>query len=180
MAGAGLNKVMLIGNLGKDPEVRYTQNSQPVASFTLATSESWTDKSGQKQDRTEWHKIVVWGKQAELCGQYLTKGRQVFVEGKLQTREWTNKEGAKQYTTEVVALQVTFLQGGERKGTGARTEPDDFGPPPPGLDEGSAGSPAGGGASYGGRGGGGEPPQGSPSQGRSGGAGGAGGEDLPF
>jgi single-strand DNA-binding protein len=175
MAGAGLNKVMLIGNLGKDPEVRYTQNSQPVASFSLATSESWTDKAGQKQEKTEWHKIVVWGKQAELCGQYLSKGRQVFVEGKLQTREWTNKEGAKQYTTEVVALQVTFLQGGERKGPGARGEPDDFGPPPPGMDDGPSAAPsAGGPASYGGRGGG-EPPQAGPGRG-----GGVGGEDIPF
>ena len=87
---AGLNKVMLIGNLGKDPEVRYTPSGQAVANFNIATNESWTDKAGQKQERTEWHRIVVWGKAAELCGEYLSKGRQVYIEGKLQTREWTN------------------------------------------------------------------------------------------
>src|SRR5213082_568034 len=120
MAGSGVNKVILVGNLGKDPEVRYTPSGQAVANFTIATNENWTDKSGQKQERTEWHRIGVWGKQAELCGEYLTKGRQVYIEGRLQTREWTNKEGAKQYTTEVVANQVVFLSGGERGQVGVR------------------------------------------------------------
>ena len=119
MAGSGLNKVMLIGNLGKDPEVRYTPGGQAVANFTIATNESWNDKAGQKQERTEWHRIVAWGKTAELCGEYLTKGRQVYIEGKIQTREWNNKEGVKQYTTEIVANQVLFLAGGER-GPGMR------------------------------------------------------------
>jgi len=148
MAGSGVNKVILVGNLGKDPEVRYTPGGQAVANFTIATNEAWTDKQGQKQERTEWHKIVVWGKTAENCGEYLSKGRQVYIEGRLQTREWNNKEGAKQYTTEIVANQVLFLQGGERgqgRGAGRSTTAapaDDFGAPPPGMDESSgAGAP---------------------------------------
>jgi single-strand DNA-binding protein len=145
MAGSGVNKVILVGNLGKDPEVRYTPGGQAVANFTIATNEAWTDKQGQKQERTEWHRIVVWGKTAENCGEYLSKGRQVYIEGRLQTREWTNKEGAKQYTTEIVANQVLFLQGGERgqgRGAGRSTgaaPADDFGAPPPGMDESSGG-----------------------------------------
>ena len=120
MASVGVNKVLLIGRLGTDPEVRYTSNGGAVANFNLATNESWTDKQGQKQEKTEWHRIVVWGKLAELCGQYLSKGRQVFVEGKLQTRDWTDKEGAKRYTTEIVAQSVQFLGGpGDRAGAGA-------------------------------------------------------------
>src|SRR6202171_112207 len=109
MAGSGVNKVILIGNLGRDPEVRYTPGGQAVANFTVATNENWTDKAGQKQERTEWHRIVVWGKLAELCGEYLAKGRQCFVEGRLQTREWMDKENKKNYTTEVVANNVVFL-----------------------------------------------------------------------
>lgn len=116
MAG-GVNRVILIGNLGADPEVRFTPGGQAVANFRIATSESWTDKQGQKQERTEWHRIVVWGKLAELCGEYLKKGRQCFVEGRLQTREWTDKEGKKNYTTETVANQVVFL-GGRPDGAG--------------------------------------------------------------
>ncbi|MFZ5441504.1 MAG: single-stranded DNA-binding protein [Myxococcota bacterium] len=116
MAG-GINKVILIGNLGADPEVRFTPSGQAVANFRIATSESWNDKtSGQKQERTEWHRIVVWGKLAELCGEYLKKGRQCYVEGRLQTREWTDKEGKKNYTTEVVANTVQFLGGGGGRG----------------------------------------------------------------
>ena len=152
MAGSGVNKVILVGNLGKDPEVRYTPGGQAVANFTIATNENWTDKQGQKQERTEWHRIVVWGKVAELCGEYLSKGRQVYIEGRLQTREWNNKEGAKQYTTEVVANPVggvVFLSGGERgQGRGAGRSggapADDFGAPPPGLDEPPSGGPGGG------------------------------------
>ena len=137
-----VNKVILVGNLGKDPEVRYTPGGQAVANFNIATNESWTDKAGQKQERTEWHRIVVWGKAAELCGEYLSKGRQVYIEGKLQTREWTNKEGQKQYSTEVVASPVggvVFLGGGDRKPGGPRAGGDDFGPPPPGFEEGGGG-----------------------------------------
>src|SRR5437016_3621957 len=148
MAGSGVNKVILVGNLGKDPEVRYTPGGQAVANFTIATNEAWTGKDGQKQERTEWHRIVVWGKTAENCGEYLSKGRQVYIEGRLQTREYTNKEGVKVYTTEIVANQVLFLQGGERGGRGARAgsgaPADDFGggPPPPGMDEQSSPGPA--------------------------------------
>ena len=136
MAG-GVNKAILIGNLGADPEVRFTQGGQAVANFRMATSESWKDKNGQQQERVEWHRIVVWGKLAELCGEYLKKGRQCYVEGRLQTREWTNKEGQKQYTTEIVANQVTFLGG---RPDGAQAAPrtngtntssqSDYGPPP--------------------------------------------------
>ena len=108
MAAAGINKVILIGRLGADPEVRYTANGGAVANFNLATNESWTDKAGQKQEKTEWHRIVVWGKLGELCGQYLTKGRQAFVEGRLQTREWNDKDNAKRYTTEIVAQNIQF------------------------------------------------------------------------
>jgi single-strand DNA-binding protein len=145
MAGS-VNKVILIGNLGRDPEVRYTPSGQAVANFTVATNEAWTDKAGQKQERTEWHRVVVWGKAAENCGEYLSKGRSVYVEGRLQTREWTNKEGAKQYTTEIVANPVggvVFLGGGERGGRGASrgggAPAEDFGGPPPGMDEPAAG-----------------------------------------
>src|SRR5205814_88256 len=100
---AGINKVILIGNLGKDPELRHTPQGQAVANFSLATSENWTDKNGQKQERTEWHKVVVWGKPAELAAKYLSKGRKAYIEGRLQTRAWDDKEGQKRYTTEVVA-----------------------------------------------------------------------------
>jgi len=131
---AGVNKVILIGNLGSDPEVRFTQGTQAVANFRIACSESWVDKQGQKQERTEWVRIVVWGKQGELCGEYLSKGRQVYVEGKLQTREWADKEGRKQWSTEVVASNVVFLaskgEGGGRDEGGGRSERDDRGPSP--------------------------------------------------
>lgn len=120
---SGVNKVILVGNLGKDPEVRFTPGGQAVANFSVATNEAWTDKDGKKQERTEWHRIVVWGKQAELCGQYLTKGRQVYLEGRLQTREY-EKDGQKKYSTEVVANQVVFLAGDKGK-----AKADDFGSP---------------------------------------------------
>ena len=106
---AGVNKAILVGNLGRDPELRHTPNGQAVVNFTLATSETWTDKSGEKVERTEWHRIVVWGKTAEMCNQYLSKGRTVYVEGRIQTREWEDKEGAKRYTTEINANTVNFI-----------------------------------------------------------------------
>jgi single-strand DNA-binding protein len=109
---SGVNKVILIGHLGADPEVKYLPSGQAVCELRLATSESWTGKDGNKAERTEWHRVVTWGKQAELCGQYLQKGRQVFVEGRLQTRSWDDKDGNKKYTTEIVASQVVFLGGG--------------------------------------------------------------------
>lgn len=116
---SGVNKVILIGRLGTDPEIRYTQQGSAVANFNIATSENWTDKAGEKQEKTEWHRIVVWGKVAELCSQYLAKGRQVFVEGRLQTRQWEDKDGGKRYTTEVVANTVQFLDRGQDKSAGS-------------------------------------------------------------
>jgi single-strand DNA-binding protein len=128
-----LNKVMLIGNLGKDPELRYTASGQAVCDFNVATSETFTDREGQRQERTEWHRIVVWGKQAETCKRYLSKGRKVFVEGRLQTREWEDKGGGKRYTTEVVAQNVRFLDSKGAGGGGGFDEPppptDDYAPP---------------------------------------------------
>lgn len=106
---ASVNKVILVGNLGRDPEIRYTPGGQPVANFTMATTDRWSDPSGEKKEKTEWHRIVVWGKQAEIAGEYLKKGRQVYVEGSLQTREWTDKEGNKRYTTEVRAQRFQML-----------------------------------------------------------------------
>jgi single-strand DNA-binding protein len=106
-----VNKVILLGRLGQDPELKYTPGGSPVCNFSLATTESWTDKSGQKQEKTEWHRIVVWGKLAELCNQYLAKGRQAFLEGRLQTRSWDDKDGNKRYTTEILASTVQFVGG---------------------------------------------------------------------
>lgn len=120
---AGVNKVILIGNLGRDPELRYTQGGQAVANFTLATTENWTNKGGEREERTEWHRIVAWGRTAELCAQYLAKGRTVYIEGRLQTREWENKEGQKQRTTEVNAQTVQFLGGPRAAGAGAQARP---------------------------------------------------------
>ncbi len=106
---SSLNKIMLIGNLGRDPEIRYTPDGSPVANFSLATAESWTDKSGTRQERTEWHNIVAWNKLAEISKRYLQKGRQVYVEGRLRTREWDDKDGNKRRTTEVIASQIVLL-----------------------------------------------------------------------
>ncbi len=107
---AGINKVILIGRLGSDPEVRYTPSGVAVANFNIATSEEWKDKdSGEKKERTEWHRIVVWRRLGEICGEYLSKGRQVYVEGRLQTRDWEDRDGNKRYTTEIVATDVQFL-----------------------------------------------------------------------
>ena len=114
-----VNKALLIGNLGKDPEVRFTANGRAVARFPVATSEVWNDAEGQRQERTEWHNVVVWGKQAESCGQYLQKGRQVYVEGSIRTRNY-EKDGQKHYITEIIAQRVQFLGGGGRGGEVAR------------------------------------------------------------
>jgi len=127
-----LNKVMLIGNLGKDPEVRFTGTGRAVARFPLATSEVWNDAEGQRQERTEWHNVVVWGKQAETCGQYLAKGRQVFVEGSIRTRQYDDKEGNRRYMTEVIAQRVQFLGGGGGRAAESRGAPTaDEGPGTP-------------------------------------------------
>ena len=118
----GLNRVMLIGNLGKDPEVRYTQSGTAVASFSLATAERFKNKAGDWEDRTEWHNITLWGRLAEIAGEYLTKGKMVYIEGRLQTRKWQDKEGRDRYTTEVVGEKLLMLGG---KGDGDRKKPAD-------------------------------------------------------
>ena len=113
----GVNKVILIGNLGRDPEVRYSPNGQAIANVTMATSESWKDKtSGEKQERTEWHRVVFFGRLAEIAGEYLKKGAQIFIEGRLQTRKWQDKDGQDRYTTEIVANEMQML--GSRSGAG--------------------------------------------------------------
>ena len=132
-----VNKVILVGNLGADPEVRHTQSERSVCNLSIATTEVWKDKGGQKQEKTEWHRVTVWGDQAENCGKYLAKGRMVYVEGKLQTRSY-EKDGVKHYATEVVADRVVFLGGGEHRDrdtgsqvprkdhdTGSQVPPDD-------------------------------------------------------
>lgn len=134
---ASVNKVILVGNLGKDPEVRFTPSGRAVAKFSLATTDSWTDQESGRQERTEWHNIVVWGKQAENCGQYLAKGRQVYIEGAIRSRSYDDKDGNKRYITEIVAQRVQFLgSGGGGRGTQQEGAPsggfDDFsgGPAP--------------------------------------------------
>ena len=134
MAGS-VNKAIIVGNLGRDPEVRYTQAGQAVCNFSVATNERWRDKSGNDQEQTEWHRVVTWGKLAEICGEHLAKGRTVYVEGRLQTREWTDKQGEKKFSTEVVARDVQFLDRGGRQGGADRGPPDDDLGPPPRPDE---------------------------------------------
>ena len=155
-----VNKVILVGNLGKDPEVRYTSGGQAVATLRIATSRSWTDKqSGQRKEETEWHDVEVWGKQAEQCGEYLAKGRQVYVEGRLKTDKWQDKQsGQDRYRVKVVADTVRFLGGGGggQRPTGVRPSNDEMAPPP-GFEEGGDGG-----------------------GGSGGGHGGPGGDDIPF
>ena len=168
-----VNKVILIGNLGKDPEVRYTQGGQAVANLRIATSRSWTDKqSGQRKEETEWHDVEVWGKQAEQCGEFLAKGRQVYVEGRLKTDKWQDKtSGQERSRVKVVADSVRFLggrgaggPGGPGGGGGRGQGPEDMGPPG-GFEEPDSGPVSGG---HGGGGGG------------AGGGGGGGPDDIPF
>ncbi|NTW49720.1 MAG: single-stranded DNA-binding protein [Chlorobiales bacterium] len=133
----GLNKVMLIGHLGSDPEMRVTPNGHSVVNFTLATNESFKDQSGEMKERTEWHRIVVWGKLAEICKQYLKKGKQIYIEGKLQTRSWDDqKSGEKRYMTEIVCSDMQMLgtagrgaDGGDSYGAGASAQGYDSGAP---------------------------------------------------
>ena len=128
---AGVNKVIIVGNLGQDPEIRYMPDGTAVANFSVATSDEWKDKqTGEKKERTEWHRIVVWRQLAEVCGKYLTKGRQVYVEGKLQTRSW-EKDGVTRYTTEIIASTVQFLGGRDGAGQGMRGQMADQGYPEP-------------------------------------------------
>lgn len=122
----GVNKAILIGRLGKDAEVRVTPGGQSVAKFSMATSEKYTDKSGQKVEKTEWHNIVLWGKLADVLAKYLTKGKEVYVEGKIETRSW-EKDGVKRYSTDINAQNITLLGGGQRDGGGQRSQDDGFG-----------------------------------------------------
>lgn len=137
---AGVNKAILVGNLGRDPELRQTPSGQSVCNFTLATSETWNDRNGERVERTEWHRIVAWGKTGELCAQYLSKGRTVYVEGRIQTREWEDKEGNKRYTTEINAQNVNFI-GPRGSGSGSGGTGEDS----------SSGGRTGSSASYGGK-----------------------------
>jgi len=148
-----VNKVILIGNLGKDPEVRYTQGGQAVANLRIATSRSWTDKqSGQRKEETEWHDVEVWGKQAEQCGEYLAKGRQVYVEGRLKTDKWQDKQsGQERSRVKVVADSVRFLGGrgaggpaGQSRGHGTEEAPGGFEEPDSAPASGGGGAPGGG------------------------------------
>jgi single-strand DNA-binding protein len=139
---AGINKVIIVGNLGKDPEVSYVPSGAAVAKFSVATSETWKDKtSGEKKERTEWHRIVAWDKLGEICGKYLSKGRQVYVEGKLQSRSYDDKDGVKRYVTEIIAQDVQFLGGNRdssdsgRSGGGPSQREPDGGRGPAGGDD---------------------------------------------
>ena len=114
---AGVNKAIIIGNLGRDPEIKYTQSNVPLATFRVATTENWKDQSGEWQERTEWHRIVIFGKLGEIASQYLKKGSQVYIEGKLQTRKWQDKNGNDRYTTEIIANEMQML--GSRGGGGS-------------------------------------------------------------
>jgi single-strand DNA-binding protein len=115
-----VNKVILVGNLGRDAELRYTPGGAAIATLNLATTEVWNDKEGQRQEKTEWHRVILWGKQAETLNQYLQKGKQIYVEGRLQTRQWDDKEGNKRYTTEVRGDRVVLLSSGGGGGGGSR------------------------------------------------------------
>lgn len=133
---AGVNKVILIGNLGADPEIRYTPGGTAVANFRLATSETRVNKEGNKETKTEWHKIVTFGKLAEICGEYLAKGKQVYIEGKIQTRSWDDKDGNKKYMTEIVANTMQMLGGASKEGgAAASAEPPAGDIPPSDIDD---------------------------------------------
>ncbi len=135
---AGVNKVILVGNLGADPEIRYTTGGAAVANFRIATTESYKNKEGQKEDRTEWHRIVAFGKLAEICGEYLAKGKQVYVEGRIQTSQWEDKEGNKRYTTEIICNQMQMLGRVGDKGSVPAGEPQEQGEPAGGTKEDTA------------------------------------------
>lgn len=123
---ASLNKVQIIGNLGKDPELRYTQSGTAVASFSVATTEKYKNKGGEWEEKTEWHNVTLWGKLAEIAGEYLQKGKTVYIEGKLQTRKWQDRDGNDRYTTEIVGEKMLMLSG---KGGGGSSQQRDDGPP---------------------------------------------------
>lgn len=159
MARRGVNKVILIGNVGSDPELKYTTNGAGVSNFSVATNETWMDKNtNERQERTEWHRIVAWGRLAEICNQYLRKGSKVYIEGRLQTRSWEGQDGQKRYTTEVVAAEMQMLDtredgaggnynsggGGGGGGYGGQQAPAAA---PSGAPQGGGGGPQGGGPS---------------------------------
>ena len=123
---ASVNKVILLGNLGRDPETRYTTGGDAVTNLNIATSEQWKDKNGEKQERTEWHRVVLFGRQAEIAGEYLKKGRSVYIEGRLQTRKYTDKDGVEKYSTEIVGDRMQLI-GGAREGGGSGGGDAEFG-----------------------------------------------------
>ena len=132
---SGVNKVILIGHLGRDPELRYTPSGSPVANFTMATSESWVSKEGQKEQKTEWHRIVAWGKLGEICHEYLVKGKQVYIEGRLQTRTWEDQNGVKKNTTEIVAQNMVMLGSRDDVQRQSTEEPSTMGDMPDKVDD---------------------------------------------
>ena len=136
---ASVNKVILVGNLGKDPEVRYMPSGDAITNITMDTTDSWKDKNGEKQEKTEWHRVAFFGKLAEIAGEYLKKGSQVYVEGRLQTRKWQDKEGQDRYTTEIVADRMQML--GSRSG-GGNYEVQDKAPPGEGRESSSSSGPS--------------------------------------
>jgi single-strand DNA-binding protein len=163
---ASVNKVILIGNLGRDPELRYTPQGRPVANFSLATTERWTSKSGEKQERTEWHKIVLWGRQAEVANQYLKKGSPCYIEGRITTRSWEDKDKVKRYSTEIECTDMRLLgsRGDSPSSQQAPMQPDEYFDSFPETTAADS-APFGGGGQSGGS---------------SGGSGGGGDDDLPF
>ena len=132
---AGVNKVILLGRLGKDPEVRYTNSGTAITSFSMATSTAFTNNAGQKEEKTEWHKIVAFGRLGEICGEYLAKGKQVYIEGRIQTRDWEDKDGNKRWTTEIIVQNMQLLGA-----PGAEKDRSSSSEPPP-LDDSAAGPP---------------------------------------
>lgn len=132
-----INKAIIVGNLGADPEIRYTQSGSQVATFNVATTERWRDQSGQQQEATEWHRIVAWKRLAEICGEYLHKGSKVYIEGRIQTRKWQDQNGNDRYTTEIIAREMKMLD--RREGGGGGGGSQEYGAPEPPPDYGSMG-----------------------------------------
>jgi single-strand DNA-binding protein len=137
---SGVNKVILIGNLGSDPTVRFTQGGTAVANFNIATTERFNNRNGEREERTEWHRIVAWGRLAEICQQYLKKGKQVYIEGRLQTRQWEDQQGQKKYTTEIVASNMQMLgRAGDTMDVPSQDSNNDYSPEPQGAPRGGGG-----------------------------------------
>ena len=147
---ASVNKVILLGNLGRDPETRYTTGGDAVTNLSIATSEQWKDKNGDKQERTEWHRVVLFDRLAEIAGEYLKKGRSVYIEGRLQTRKYTDKDGVEKYSTEIVADRMQLIGGGRDSGGGGDEEPSGGGGGRAPARGSGGGAPRGGGATSGG------------------------------